>query len=466
MVTWWMAIPFGVMLIAIAVIPLIGWLAHWWERPLHQLGAALVLGLGVTAVMLTQGHGEDVLHALIEYGQFVILLFGLFTVAGGIALTGDLAGRPKINTIFLAVGTVLASFIGTTGAAMLLIRPLLLANSYRRHRAHLVVFGIFTMANCGGLLTPLGDPPLFLGFLRGVPFTWTLQLWPHWLVTNALLLITFFCLDAALMSGEDRSRDVVQPLGLVGKTQILWFLAIVAAVAFVPSTNVEAFSAGQVGWVSLVPWREVVIMVAAGLSWITSRPQARFEINRFTFAPIQEVAALFIGIFLTMVPVLLLLDEYAAQLPLSALILYFMTGGLSAVLDNAPTYASFFEAARASASGMTGVELVAGVPVSYLVAVSTAAVFWGAMTYIGNGPNFMLRSIALRQGVTMPSFVGYIVWSVRWLLPVLLATMLLFIADPWWAKATGALVAVSILIRAVLIWRRWQGIPLPRINDR
>ncbi len=456
----WLAAPFVAILLAIALLPLIGPAREWWEKPGHQLLVSLVLGLPVAAWTIVQGHPAEVGHALIEYAQFVILLGGLFLVAGGIALKGDLAGTPKVNTIFMAVGIVLSSVIGTTGASMLLIRPMLTANGHRRHRAHLVVFAIFMMANCGGLLTPLGDPPLFLGLLRGVPFTWTLGLWPQWLFVNALLLITFHQLDSALITPEERARDIVEPLKIVGKAQIAWFVLIVVAVALVPSVDLAAIEAGQASWVDWVPWREMAIGAAGLLSWLTADPRARFDLNHFTFGPILEVGALFIGIFLTMVPVLDLLDEHASALSLNAVTFHLVTGGLSSVLDNAPTYASFFEVARASA-GVAGAPLVAGVSQPYLVAISTGAVFWGAMTYIGNGPNFMLRSIAHHQQIRMPSFLAYIGWSVRWLLPVLVAALLVFIADPWWAKAIGGLVAALVLVRAVLIGRRPGWIRLP-----
>ncbi len=449
MISWWMMVPFVAMLVAIAVLPLIPATHQWWSHARHQLVVSVALGVPVAALMVAQGHASSVTHSLIEYIQFVVLLFGLFVVAGGIALTGDLAGTPKVNTVFLLVGTLLASFIGTTGAAMLLIRPLLISNGHRRHRVHLVVFGIFTMANCGGLLTPLGDPPLFLGLLRGVPFTWTFSLWPQWLLVNALLLITFYCIDSALMSDEDPTLDIVEPLRIKGKIQAVWFAVVIAAVAFAPSVDLEA--SGPHAWAGFVPWRELLILAAAACSWATSHAEARFTVNQFSFEPIKEVAAIFVGIFLTMIPALLFLSENAGSLPVSGVSLHLLTGGLSAVLDNAPTYATFFAAAQGEAAAWAGATLVAGVPEPLLVAVSTGAVFWGAMTYIGNGPNFMLRSIAVHQAVQMPSFVGYIAWSLRWLLPVLVANLLIFMADVWWARLAGIALAGLLLVRAALI---------------
>jgi Na+/H+ antiporter NhaD/arsenite permease-like protein len=459
-------IPFAVMLVAVATLPLLPATSHWWEKPEIQLMVSLLLGLPVALVMIAIDQGPSVVHALVEYSQFVCLLFGLFVVAGGIALTGDLAGTPKVNTAFLAAGAVLASLIGTTGAAMLLIRPMVRSNAHRRHRVHTVVFAIFTLANCGGLLTPLGDPPLFLGMLRGVPFTWTLGLWPEWLLVNGLLLVTYFCLDRALMVDEDVSRDIVEPLGLKGGRGIVWFIVIIAAVAVLPSIDVEAVYAGQAIWLDYIPLREVVILAAAGLSWATGDRVARFEVNRFTWGPIAEVGAIFIGIFLTMTPALNLLDQRAGSLPLSAITLHLFSGGLSAVLDNAPTYATFFEvAASSSLAAQPGVTLVAGVPEVYLVAVSTGAVLWGAMTYIGNGPNFMVRSIAQFAGVRMPSFFGYLAWSGRWLLPCLIASLLIFSTDHPVLRWCGLGLAVLILLRALALFHG-RGLGLPRAPGR
>ncbi|MCL2470471.1 MAG: sodium:proton antiporter [Propionibacteriaceae bacterium] len=466
MIAWWMAVPFVAMLLAIAVLPLVRATRDWWDNPGHQLLVALILSAPVCVALVVTGHPSSVVHALVEYGQFIVLLFGLFVVAGGIAVTGNLAGTPKTNTLILAVGACLASLIGTTGAAMLLIRVLLISNKGRRHRTHTVVFAIFVMANCGGLLTPLGDPPLFLGMLRGVPFTWTLGLWPDWLFVNALLLVTYFCLDSALSgsaghcgdpnpTSTDQGPTGTRSVGVAGLPNIVWFAAIVAAVAVVPSVGTP----GMRGWAGFVPWRELCILAAAGLSWITSRQQVRFTINHFTFAPIKEVAAVFVGIFVTMAPAFLLLDEHAGSLRLNTVSMHVLTGGLSSILDNAPTYATFFEVAQSSAG--SGITLVAGVPEALLVAISTGAVFWGAMTYIGNGPNFLVRSVAVHQSVPMPAFLGYIGWSARWLLPVLASYTLVFLASSWWARLVGLVLGVLVLVRAGLIWRRSRWIRLP-----
>ncbi|MDR1806466.1 MAG: sodium:proton antiporter [Propionibacteriaceae bacterium] len=470
MIPWWGVLPFAVMLIAVAVGPVIPATSHWWEKPHVQIIVSLFLGVPVAVVMIAIGEPFAVAERVVEYGQFVLLLFGLFVVAGGIALTGDLAGTPKVNTVFLAVGTLLASFIGTTGAAMLLIRPLVRSNAHRRHRMHTVIFAIFTLANCGGLLTPLGDPPLFLGLLRGVPFTWTFHLWKEWLLVNGLLLLTYYCLDRALMWDEDKEADVVEPLGVKGLINVLWFAVILVAVAVVPSVDMEAIKEGHAVWHDWLPWREFAFLAAAGGSWKTSARDARFLVNHFSFGPIIEVAAIFIGIFLTMIPTLKILDEHAEDLPVNAITLHLFTGGLSSVLDNAPTYATFFEVSRSSALATeyaaTGGPLIAGVPASFLVAISTGAVLWGAMTYIGNGPNFMVRSIAEDSGIAMPTFFGYIAWSARWLLPVLATSLCLFVGETPALRWVGVALAVMLVARALLLLRgKGIGIP-PNVPDR
>lgn len=459
----WTLIPFVLMLLGIAVFPLVPQLAHLWERPRNQLVYALVLGVPVAIGLLLAAHPELVAHALIEYGQFIVLLLALFTVSGGIALRGDLAATPRTNTAFLAVGGLLASFIGTTGAAMLLIRPILATNAQRRYRAHTVVFTIFVVANCGGLLTPLGDPPLFLGMLRGVPFTWTFSLLPEWLFVNALLLLTYWALDRrfhAREKPEALATDAAQrqPLRLAGATNLLWFAVIVLAVAKVPSLDIDAVAHGHIEGLNWVPWRELVMLAAAAGSFLLGSKAIRFEENEFSWEPIKEVGALFIGIFLTMIPALQVLRAAAPNLPLNEITLFLFTGGLSAVLDNAPTYVTFFE----MATQLPGEPRVGDVPEALLVSISLGAVLCGAMTYIGNGPNFMVKSVAEDGGVKMPTFLGYVRSAFVYLAPVLLAMLLLFIADPWWAKVLGALVVVLLLVRVV----RLATAPPPQVLGR
>ncbi|ACU86803.1 Na+/H+ antiporter NhaD-like permease [Brachybacterium faecium DSM 4810] len=446
----WTLIPFVLMLLGIAVFPLVPQLAHLWERPRNQLLYALVLGMPVAIGLLVAAHPELVAHALIEYVQFIVLLLALFTVSGGIVLRGDLAATPRTNTAFLAVGGLLASFIGTTGAAMLLIRPILATNAERRYRAHTVVFTIFVVANCGGLLTPLGDPPLFLGMLRGVPFTWTFSLLPMWLFVNALLLLSYWALDRRFHAREkpealEMDTENRTPLSVAGASNLIWFAVIIFAVALIPSLDIDAVAHGQLEGVNWVPWRELTMLAAAACSFVIGSKAIRFEENEFTWAPIQEVGALFVGIFLTMVPALQVLRAAAPNLPLNEITLFVFTGGLSSVLDNAPTYVTFFE----MATQIAGEPRVANVPEALLVSISLGAVLCGALTYIGNGPNFMVKSVAEDGGVSMPTFLGYVRAAFIYLAPVLLAMLLLFIAEPWWAKVLGGVTVALILVRAL-----------------
>ncbi|MGY5766492.1 sodium:proton antiporter [Brachybacterium sp. DNPG3] len=454
----WTIAPFVLMLAAIAIAPLVPALAHRWERPRNQLIYALVLGLPVAIGVLAVGEWELVVDALVEYGQFIALLFALFVVSGGIFLRGDIAATPRTNTIFLAIGGLLASFIGTTGAAMLLIRPLLNTNAERKHKAHTVVFAIFIVANCGGMLTPLGDPPLFLGMLHGVPFLWTLNLFPMWLFVNAMLLLSYWALDRRIIAHErpedveiDRTRTV--PLRLVGASNLIWFAVIILAVALAPSIDAEAITHGEAGIGDVIPWREIIMVGAALASLRFGDRTVRYEDNAFELGPIQEVAALFIGIFLTMIPALAVLRAAAPSLPLDEITLFLFTGGLSAALDNAPTYLTFFE----MASQLPGEPRVADVPELYLISISLGAVFCGAITYIGNGPNFMVKSVAESRGVQMPSFGGYIVRAFMYLVPTLAAMVLLFIAQPTWAKVVGALLTLALLARALLLAASHRG---------
>lgn len=450
-IQWWGLVPFAAMLGVIATFPLIPATAHLWERHTVQLGIALALGVPVALWMVLAGEPSAVSHALVEYTQFIVLLLSLFVVSGGIHLAGDVPAHPRTNTTFLAVGAVLASLIGTTGAAMLLIRPLLNTNAERRHRVHTVVFAILIVANCGGLLTPLGDPPLFLGFLRGVPFTWTLQLLPQWLFVNGLLLVTYYLLDQRRYAQEspqaiaaDEAR--VTRLRLQGSVNFGYLVAIVTAVAFVPSVDLHAIESGHAPFAAWVPWRELVMLTAAGLSLRTGDPVARYQHNGFTWGPIREVAALFAGIFLTMIPALRYLAQVAPNLPLNEISFFVFSGGLSSVLDNAPTYVTFFEMARE----LPGDPRVAGVPEAYLVAISLGSVFCGAVTYIGNGPNFMVKAVAEHGGVAMPSFGGYVVWSLRYLVPIMVAMVLVFIAEPPLAHLAGWLLAAAIVAWALV----------------
>jgi len=400
--------PFVAMLLAIAVCPL--WMPHWWEPNRNKLVVAGALGLPVAGLYLVR-EPPALLRMGEEYVSFIILLAGLFVIAGGIRLTGDLEATPLTNTAFLAIGSVLASLLGTTGASMLLIRPLLQTNRERTRVKHTVIFFIFLVSNIGGLLTPLGDPPLFLGYLQGVPFSWTFRLWPQWLVGVAALLLTYFVWDSIHHAREPlaalrRDRAQQEPLRLAGTLNGLWLIGVVVAVALLHE-----------------PWRELAIVALATVSLWTTPGRIRHA-NGFTAYPILEVAALFFGIFLTMIPALELLRTRGSELGVREPWQFFWASGLlSSFLDNAPTYLTFL----ALGQGLRLADEVVGVPHATLAAISTGAVFMGANTYIGNAPNFMVKSIADEARVQMPSFFGYLAYSGLVLLPLFaLVTRLFF----------------------------------------
>lgn len=443
------SLPFLAILLAIAVLPLVPRLHHWWESNWNRLALSLVCaGLTLlyysTVAQVGLGGVLRVLdHALLdEYVPFIVLLFSLYVVSGGISLRGDLEAKPWVNTAFLAVGTGLASFIGTTGASMLLIRPLLKTNSERQNTVHTVVFFIFLVSNIGGTLLPIGDPPLFLGYLKGVPFFWTLGLWREWVLVSIALLAIYFAWDLVAYRRETvlaRRLDHVErePLRVEGTINFLWLAGIVAAVAFVVPGQPLAATA-----VVVPPFvREGLMLIFVALSLVTTPGGVR-ERNQFNYAAIAEVAALFIGIFVAMQVPVEVLRVRGADLGLTTPWHFFwMTGGLSSVLDNAPTYVVFFETAASltHAPGPGVVELVHGdfIRQDLLVGISLGAVFLGAMTYIGNGPNFMVKAIAEQTGLRMPTFFGYVFrYSLPILVPVFLVVSWLFLsADGPWSAA-------------------------------
>lgn len=402
------ALPFAVLLLAIAVLPLAA--PHFWESNLRKLGVALLVGAPVFLLYLRE-HPAGLVEVADDYVSFIVLLGGLFVISGGVFLEGDLEARPRTNAAFLGLGSLLASFIGTTGASMLLIRPLLQTNRERKHVAHTVVFFIFLVSNIGGCLTPLGDPPLFLGYLQGVPFTWTFRLFVPWLFTTSLVLAVYVLWDVRAHAREarpDLKRDFyeVRPLRVAGKANFALLGGVLAAVAFLRA-----------------PWREAAIVALALVSYRRTDPELR-RANRFTFHPILEVAALFAGIFITMLPALDLLRARGASLGVREPWQFFWaTGMLSSFLDNAPTYLTFL----ALGQGLRLPGDVVGVPHALLVAISLGAVFMGANTYIGNGPNFMVRAIAEERGVRMPSFAGYALYSGAVLLPIFVLVTLVFL---------------------------------------
>jgi Na+/H+ antiporter NhaD/arsenite permease-like protein len=430
-------LPFVVLLGSVAVAPLVPATASKWESNWSKLAVSLGLGLPVGLWVWLAGDHHLVTHALAEYGQFIVLLASLFTITGGIHLAGDLRATPRNNTAILALGAALASFVGTTGAAMLLIRPLLNTNRQRTQRAHTVVFAIIIVANCGGLLTPLGDPPLYVGLMEGVPFTWTFSLFGPWLFTNGLLLFSYYALDTlkcASEPAEARLADERQaaPLRLQGGANIVWLAFVIASVALLGP------------W----PWIKVAVQLAAAAASMATTPKSiRWGANEVTWGPIIEVAVLFAGIFLTMIPALAILRAEAHSLPLNEYTFFGFTGALSAVLDNTPTYLAFFDMGQELT--VPGVAAVAGVPGHYLTAIALGAVTCGAITYIGNGPNFMVKAVAEERGVEMPSFGGYVGWTVSHLVPVLVALVCLFISPLPLVKTAGAVVTLAVVARGV-----------------
>jgi Na+/H+ antiporter NhaD/arsenite permease-like protein len=455
----WTVLPFAILLLGIAVLPLIPATQHWWESNRSRFLVAMVLALVALAYYAflhkeaIEGHfpAHHVLQPsdspiqihfvrailenaiLSEFIPFIVLLFSLYTISGGIRITGDLQAHPMTNAMFLAIGGLLASFIGTTGAAMLLVRPLLETNQERKRVVHTVVFFIFIVCNCGGCLLPLGDPPLFLGYLQGVPFFWTLVLWKEWLFVNGLLVILYLLLDTLWhYPRETRTaleRDVTQRRRLVisgWKINGPLLAGVVLAVALLdPSKALPGTT-----WHPWMYLREVVLLGLVALSLWFGDKKVRSD-NRFNYSAMIEVAALFSGIFITMQPALQILgvrgDELGIRTPAQ---FFWATGALSSVLDNAPAYLVFFKAGQALSEGSQG-NLVAGVDEMILMGISLGAVFMGSMTYIGNGPNFMVRAIAESSGVKMPSFFGYMVYSCLILLPLFALMMWLYLLFPY-----------------------------------
>ncbi len=423
-------IPFAIMLLSIAVLPLVK--EHWWENNRNKLIVALGLGIPMGIYLMFVGCTEKMLDIMIfEYLPFIILLGSLFVISGGVLVEGNITATPKNNVIFLLIGGVLASIVGTTGAAMLLIRPFLNANKERKYTRHSVIFFIFVVCNAGGLLTPLGDPPLFLGYLKGVHFTWTMGLWPIWIFAMIWLLVIYYIWDSRFYKKESarsviRDRRHYEPIVIKGKRNFIWLAGVVLSVAFINSNTLSFIPNIQnpfypASYLSFL--REFVMIGMVLLSLITT-PKGLRKSNNFSMAPIKEVAYLFIGIFLTMVPALLILEENSAiilQYVKSPSHYFWATGALSSFLDNAPTYVTFFTAAGIDPRNFTpSMEVM-------LTAVSVGAVFMGANTYIGNGPNFMVKSIAEEHKVKMPSFFGYMKYSLSVLIPMFFIISQLFL---------------------------------------
>jgi Na+/H+ antiporter NhaD/arsenite permease-like protein len=472
-------LPFVAILLCIAIVPLIN--AHFWEKNLWWIS------LGIfcipMAIIFTFFMGEQLrrlsIEKAFEYISFIILLASLFIISGGIYIRGSLVGTPRLNATFILIGSVIASFIGTTGASMLLVRPLIRANQDRKHKAHVIIFFIFLVSNIGGLLTPLGDPPLFLGYLQGVPFEWTFRLAPEWAIATVIVLAVFFVYDTIMYKKEgfepgasaipmdlrdelsktlellevrkvenerrisiksiEEARHNIQDimhriggapaetLGIEGKRNLV-LIAGVVLVVFMQGFLVKRVP----GWPHFGP-QEGAMLALLVLSLILTPVSGELrKKNSFTFGPIKEVAFLFAGIFASMIPALYILEHNGAALGITKPWQFFWAaGGLSSFLDNAPTYLTFLSVAKGlNLPNDLGFVLNDGghLSTAVLKAISCGAVFMGANTYIGNGPNFMVRSIAQEQGIKMPSFFGYMAYSGAILIPVfILLTFIFFI---------------------------------------
>ncbi len=406
--------PFVTFLLFIAIMPLA--LPHFWEKNRNKAIVSALVSIPVLPFLITRLSAE-LGRTVEDYISFILLLASLFIISGGILLTGDLRATPKVNTSFLFLGAVISNLIGTTGASMLLIRPLLKTNSERKYTDHIPVFFIFVVANIGGSLTPLGDPPLFLGYLRGVPFAWTLGLFPMWVTALAIVLVVFYMWDTWCYRKESpadiqRDRAAATPLRVSGTLNLVFLLVVILSVFL------------QFPF----PYRELTMVAMSILSLAFTKKELRDQ-HGFTFAPIAEVAILFAGIFVSMVPLLKVLEMRGAELGVTQPWQFFwLSGGLSSFLDNAPTYLTFSSLAESvtRSQSLAGVPVIAGVRADLLRAISCGAVFMGANTYIGNGPNFMVKVIAEEQGVAVPHFFGYMLYSGSVLIPVFLVITVVF----------------------------------------
>ncbi len=451
----WTAIPFAGILLSIALGPLIA--PHFWHAHFPKISAFWAVLFAVPFLIWNPSEAfQEILHIyFLDYFPFIILLWGLFTISGGIYVGGEMRGSPKVNTILLLIGTFLASLIGTTGAAMVLIRPLLRANDWRRNKVHLVIFFIFLVANIGGSLTPLGDPPLFLGFLHNVPFFWvTTGILDEMLFTSVMVLLVFFGVDTWFARKEEGKPPEADPnaqgIHIEGWHNFLFLLGVMGAVVMSGSLKLDSVTVYSGGshdvMVPLQNWLKDAIIIAMGILSLVTTSKVLREKNGFSWFPIKEVAYLFAGIFMTIIPALAILkagsDGALADLTNSVhgpVRYFWATGILSAFLDNAPTYLTFFNAAlgdlgrvEAEIPGMLGYlgeELKSEIFISDLTAISAGAVFMGALTYIGDAPNFMVKAIAEESGIPMPSFFGYLFkWSVPILLPIfVLVTFIFFV---------------------------------------
>ena len=444
----WSFIPFIGMLLSIALFPLLK--QHWWEKNLFNVAAiwsliflvpfAIVFGPYLAGYYFY----EVITH---DYLPFIILLLGLFTVSGGIVIKGTHVGSPKVNFAILIIGTLLASWIGTTGASVLLIRPVLRANSWRKKKAHIIVFFIFLVSNMGGALTPIGDPPLFLGFLRGVPFFWTMQLAPMLILNASILLFVFLLLDRNLYNKEITEGNIPpaienkEPIKIEGAHNFIFLFMIIGSVILAgilgktdslkdPSSNEiigVSFAYGITIPINILI-EMLIVLLAVFLSIRTTKKEYHVQ-NNFNWGPIKEVACIFIGIFITMIPVLVILHAHGTDLGIYEPWQFFWAVGiLSSFLDNAPTYLVFMTTASAIPTAGGLMTYLGPIAPQIQLAVSAGAVFMGANTYIGNAPNFMVRTIAEDNGVKMPSFFGYMGWAGCFLIPLFILNTIVFFA--------------------------------------
>jgi len=422
-------IPFVLILACIAILPL--FFAHFWEKNTNKLLIASILSIPVIIYLSMSGNFGKLYETLVfDYIPFLVLLGALFIITGGIYIDGDIEAKPIINTTYLAIGAVLASFIGTTGASMLLIRPIISTNKERKFKVHTILFFIAIVANCGGLMTPLGDPPLFVLYLRGTPFFWFFNLASSWLFVNSLLLTVYLIVDTYFHKQEPklnliRDKSIIKPITIKGKINFIWLLGVVFSVAFVNEQYLPFMKSNEY----LKFLREALILLFALTSLKTTIKDVRVS-NKFSWVPIIEVAFLFLGIFITMVPCIIYLELNAHTLGVtSPMQFYFASGFLSSILDNTPTAVTFHSLAvglQSTSNVTTG--LIAGIPKALLKAISLGSVLFGSMTYIGNGPNFMVKSIAEENGIAMPHFFKYIYgFSILILLPIFILVYLLFI---------------------------------------
>ena len=439
-------LPFLGILLSIAIIPLLA--PIFWHHNFGKISAFWALSLVIPSLFLLGLYEtfHQLTHVLLlEYLPFIILLLSLFTISGGIRLKGTLIGTPLINTLLIFIGTVLASWMGTTGAAMVLIRPILRANKYRHYNVHTVIFFIILVANIGGSLTPLGDPPLFLGFLNGIDFFWTTKImFLPMICASFMLLIVYFIVDSYFYKKENHIVTKLaykEKIAVDGKINIILILGVIASVLlsgfWKPDFSIPEIFGIQLEFQNIT--RDILLLILAILSWVYTSDRIRDE-NGYTWFPILEVAKLFAGIFITIIPAIIILKT-GTKGKLNFLIemlntsdgqpintMYFwLTGLLSSILDNAPTYLVFFNIAGINDSNIPIPDYLMHVIPDTLFAISMGAVFMGALTYIGNAPNFMVKSIAEENNISMPSFFGYILWSLIILIPVFIIINIIFL---------------------------------------